>query len=480
MRLVLAEGFFDPLFESLQFGHTIREAAAMTTDVTAEGYQNFVATRGWLPWNLLGSLESLLHLFGDRPLAIRSSASGDPRGTGIFFSRYAPNRLDAVVPALCEVVASNFSPDAVLFRERTGASGAFGVILEPLIAQPIDDTGTIAPILSGMGYTSTASGPGYIRVGVGLGGGVSQRDAERISRSDLAPFQGNLGKYIFETTYEMVSGRSLARDSGLLRVTGGQPTNHWSVAVFDPEEPPNYLSTFACHKREPVMDNLHVLNLFPLFDALEALETAMGIPQYFEWALTLRVVEKFPRVVEPTFWITQIADVDPVTDALDWGTDQDIVGEALLVRGTGIRICQGIVFCEKPQDIENLRQFNAQHQGYMLVYSSILTTNDGLIRGIREGHEFHVLHVPDFSNATAVYERQDFRHNSDPEEHFGGKLRALGFFFGVLDWNISQPLFDLQRSATTDPQTGLTYYPGPVRVISREQQNRAKIAVLGK
>lgn len=450
-RIVLAEGYFDEFFQRNGFGRTLK-------DVPIEENTGANIQRGSLTSNEFTVLQKIAHSYGNTPLVIRSSAEGDARGTGTYKSIFVENRMTSVRKAVQQVLASYFSRDAVAFRRDAKTGEGFGIIVEPIIGQDLDHC--IAPLLSGFGYTSTSRGEGYINAVPGLGGGVESRDGERLTKSAVLEYQGSLLEYLYEERQQMFRGWKTKRGSALLRTDRSGMSDGYSATAYFP-------STSYRKQAEIAPTSIYLegelrrafgdINLLPLFSMTEKMESLMGKPQYFEWAMTF-------ENGKPVYWITQIADVSKRLDLIDF----ENLGEVLLmghtVTGSGIKECSKIANCWNPDDVPRLNRFNETNKDYVLLYSSRLTSAGvGINRKLRYG---------DFSNASVFLEIQDAQHLGNPVAHLGGQLDLTGKLFAVLDYDAEvPPNWDKLHNGELDEE-GLRVYQGDVKVVSSERQNR--------
>ena len=471
-RYVLAEGFFDGFFRENGLGADLRSAGAGPDVVQRILDGTFSRAESAI-------IAQLSAFFPGAALAVRSSAKGDARGTGTYESKFCGSDSERLTKALRTVLASYFSPGAVVFRRQAATGEGFAVIIEPVVGEMLsreEDDSSFGPVLSGTGYTSTSRGEGYVKVVPGLGGGVDSRKAEVLMRSKLLPAGGMLGEYIVEEHDRILTHSSYGgsfRHSSLLRTD--TRSRHWdeenphpfSAQVLEQDEGRWYLISEreVVYKKELEL-SIDDLQMLPLFELMRELEARFGRPQYFEWALT------FPNG-QPRWWITQIADVDPKLDLMEFGDLGRAVYMGHSVIGAGEKRCKGIAFCWDPNDVAELARFNETHQDYLCLYSSRLTTSflEGVIRRIG---------LEDISNASVLLEIQDAGHSSDPLSHFGGALDMTRKFFAVRAWRKDlrddhlADLLERNQDVLEEKVRRLgrmAVYDVPVRVIASERQN---------
>lgn len=390
-----------------------------------------------IPEKILGStfsmseravLEGSRNFFGIHPLLLRSSGPGDAWGIGMYNSSTAFNNPRSVQQAFLKTLASFFTPDAFSFRQDAGVKTGFGIMIQPLVANWIRIF--LTPILSGIAMTSDNGEEGYIRLVPGLGGGVSTEDGEQITRSQLASdlYGGNLGAYILERSGYMGSvrieeGQGIER-SALLRTNGtiidDIPEHGFYCTVFDPRSFKGIARNMFVWGEQHVA-SLYQLNLLPLFDRLEKLRQILGRDQYIEWALTL---EKG----QPVYWCLQLSDVDAQRDLVDFGD----LNTAILQAGNNVRIgtkggkidrvCQGAFFLFGNEDVQRLRDFNQDHEGYILIASA---------KAVFRGSHGKPLPYSYFNRAAGVLEIADAYHESTVP-HFEGLIKAVGKFYAVI------------------------------------------------
>lgn len=452
-RVVLAEDYFDGFFQRNGFGRNLRdvqqvqdlEVKIRSGSLTSEEFQILRKVNNCYGGGLI-------------PLAVRSSAEGDSRGTGTYKSEFCEGHPAQLGIAVKRVLASYFSQDAIAFRRDAKTGEGFGIMIEPIIGQQIGEY--IAPIISGFGYTSTSRGDGYVNVVPFLGGGVDTRDGERITENAVTKHGGTLGDYIYGAIQEMAY--SVMRRTALLRTKSGDH-EYYSGKAFRRREKdyPNGLMNVSLKLEETLQHQLGELDFISFFQKMKKMERVFGKPQYFEWAVTI-------EYGEPKFWITQIADVNKRLDVMDFDDSGRVLFEGHTVTGTGIKTCDKIAECWNPGDESGLYGFNQENRNYVLLYSSRLTSRAGA----------HSLHYSQFSNASVFLEIQDANHSGDPVAHLGGQLDMAGKFFAVLDHNEENPTqFDRFKEGCRK-EHDISVYQRRVKVISSERQNRMVVSEL--
>ncbi len=420
-RTVLAEDYFDGFFQKNGLGKSFK-----SVDVI----ENLEAKirRGSLTREEFETLQKVGFSYGKSPLVVRSSAEGDSRGTGIYKTEFCDNEIKAITPALKKVLASYFSENAVLFRKDSGAEKGFGIIIEPIIGQWLDDT--FCPVLSGFAYTSTSKGEGYINVVPGIGCGVESRDGKKITKTSLKECEGNLKLYL-----ENLENKKL-----------------------------DIVERIQYGKSVRIKNSINRINLFPFFNMMDEMEKAFGMPQYFEWAMTL-------EQGIPEYWIIQIADVAKKADIFEFGDLGEIMLNCYSVTGNGMKECSKITYVFNPDELDNLYKFNKENENYVLLYSSRLTTTF-LGRAVDRLEYRHV------SNAAVLIEQVDAPHAISPIAHWQGKLDVTKKLFGVLDTcdtesgNLDLFFRRLQKEGRMD------VYPGKVKVVASERQDRMIVAAI--
>ncbi len=456
-RTVLAEGYFDGFFQRNNLGNSLRE-------VEINPYLEDKVRKGSLTREEFEVLCRVCHQYGDSPLAVRSSAEGDSRGTGTYKSVFTENDVNKTRKSVKRVLRSYFTEDAVLFRKDANTGDGFGIMIEPIIGQDIDFA--FAPVLSGFGYTSTSRGDGYVNIVPGLGGGVDTKDGEKITEDKLREFNGNLMDYAREKRHSMFGmfGAKVRRRSALLRTDHDFPMfnrGSYSAKAFlrgDRNGACNCSLTFD----DEILRGLEDLDMSPLFEMMKRMEDSFGKPQYFEWAMTL-------ENGKPVYWITQVADVSKKLDTFDFEDLGGILFTGHTITGSGIKTCCKIADCWNPDDVEPLYNFNQQNENYVLLFSSRMTTAalSAHIRSIR---------YRDFSNASVLLEIQDARHLGDTVSHLGGQAAVTGKFVGVLDYDADPPpQWDKVRAKEID-EYGMRVYQGKLKVIASEKQNKMVVS----
>jgi hypothetical protein len=460
-RYFFAQDYFEGFFQKNKLGTNLNDVE-ITEDLESR------IKHGSLTQNEFLELERAINSIEGDLIAIRSSAAGDARGTGIYKTEFLVKNTSNVVKSLKKVLASYYSPDAIAFRKDANTGEGFGIIIEPLIGQNIDSQ-TFAPVFSGFSYTSTSRGEGYISVVPGIGGGVNSRDCEKINRRGAERFGNKLLDYMIKRKKDAFDyDRMPGRKSALVKPRGMAFDDNFFVgeAYCKPTKygRGGFLNA-GFDFNENVRNLIFDLDLNTILDLMERTEKVFGKPQYFEWAMTI-------EDSKPKYWITQIADVDKKLDIMNFGDFGEIIFACHTVTGSGIKECHKIVDCWNPENVEPLYKVNQTNKDYILLFSSRLTTSmlSSDVRG---------LSYSDYNNASVFIEIQDSLHlDGNPTSHLDGRLRDTGKFFGVLDYDSDiPPKFDLFRSKSVD-ESGIRVYQGRFKVVSSERQNKLVVYAL--
>jgi len=113
---------------------------ALERGASPEELQNLIL-RCKFNGNEFREISAIANRFSETPIAVRSSAHGDCRGTGIYESTFCVNNGSelknavALANAMKEVLASEFSEDAITFRKDLGLPGGMAVIVEPVFGK---------------------------------------------------------------------------------------------------------------------------------------------------------------------------------------------------------------------------------------------------------------------------------------------------------------------------------------------------------
>lgn len=199
------------------------------------------------------------------------------------------------------------------------------------------------------------------------------------------------------------------------------------------------------------------------------METAFGKPQYFEWAMTF-------EDRDPNFWIIQIADVAKKLDTFDFEDFGNSLVEGHSVVGTGAIESDLVVSCMDADNVDQLRDFNQQHKGYVLFYTGDLTSGG---QNLRRYHlKQRQLRYTDVNNASVLIEIGNAQHRGDPLAHFQGQLDMTGKLFGVSNFDYDdQEFWDKWYGfwEGADESTGIRILHKKVRAVGSERQNKIVI-----
>jgi hypothetical protein len=353
-RVVLAMGFFD----AFKGRNGIKDA--VRRGVSAEELWDLLREARFSKdeMNILGEIAKR---FKGTPLAIRSSAHGDCRGTGAYESFFCPSNAHRMADAIKKVIYSEFSSDAVDFRRDAGLPAGMAVILEPVFGQVFrsNDASSIEyifPQCGGNGFTSTSFGKGLIRLVAGLptqavvGGGFNVEEGCEATFGSILHFNIKTIKDFKITDPRAAYGK--LSYNGVVNWMHGE-----GISVRNGHKHFVYALT-----------TLRGLGVNWLFERLRTLERLLGNPQYVEWAL-------IDRDGKPEAAILQIADAEPKKDFYEFSEAKNVLFRSNFVVGTGQKVCDGLVFVWNPADSRLLAEYNEKHSNYIVVYAGRLATS---------------------------------------------------------------------------------------------------------
>ncbi len=443
---MLAEGFFDAFFRANGLGRDLRSVRP------SEDFWDHIL-QGRFTTEQHAIIDMISGMFNPRPLAVRSSAAGDSRGTNTYatgFTKNTPARLERTIR---EVLASYFTEKAQIFRRLSRSGEEMGIFIQPVIGQWLDKSREdFAPVLSGYGYTTGPGGEPVIYIEWGLSGAVSSDSAECIPQRVIEGWKWSLKRYV-ETENSRL-GESALR-SNLL---GFAPP--WgdivSIAVLSR---PGY----GVHENhlcpEAFFGSRYAdFSLEPLFSGLTRLEARLGSRQYVEFAITV-------PPAGPQCWITQVAEVSEKTDWVVFEDSKNALFACDQVTGAGERICDGAVICDVGDDgrraLEALRRYNRGHENYLLFFSGQFLTDN-------------LLDLTHFSNAPVLIDMNDYPHTGPISGHFRGLADVLGKFLARLkrDSELGRGIQWLRDQSRRED--GLFVYDGKLRAKARESEKKEK------
>ncbi|MDO8554785.1 MAG: PEP/pyruvate-binding domain-containing protein [Candidatus Micrarchaeota archaeon] len=397
-RVVFAMGFFD------DFKRRNEVMAAVEKGIQPNAIQQLIRNAIFNA-DELANITEIAKRFIRVPIVVRSSAHGDCRGTGIYESGYVVNSLpslaeniDTIVSEIKVTLASEFSEDAIEFRKKCGLPPGMAVIIEPVFGIQIPD-GIISsdipyiprafffgPLYGGHGHTSTASGPGYTIISAGLptstvlGKGIKAVEGEDDGFLGRIP----LTKKHANTELSLICG-SVVYPSG--------------NTIMNVKLPPNAI--FG-------------MTLEWLFSRLKKLESLLGKPQYYEFAVIEKDGNPIPALV-------QIADISLSHDFYEFPNTERLVARGTQVEQGGNITCRDMVYVTSPGDLRLLDSFNKTHSNYILVINCNL---------LSAGNKISFSYL---SNAAVVAELGYKPHAASLAAHFGGSLIESGKLVLSLD-----------------------------------------------
>jgi len=331
--------------------------------------------------------------FHDKPIIARSSGAGDALGIGIYESVFTTGA--GLRDAVRAVLASFFTQDAVMFRRDFNLEDTFGVFIDEVVGQVLDEN-CYAPIFSGALYTTCNNGKARIVFDVGLDGVNSEKPFERRSSVERVAYTPN-------ERYASSLHRALGRVTDWEAIKKGRPIifYHTHLKYFNTEEgilQYGQVSPQAELTRLP-FDKI----ISRLVEKIRPkIEQATGGPKYIEFAIT--------HDPETVYWLTQIAELETTLDEQELGKDEDaLVISTGNAGGSGKKICRNIVV---GKNLDDVAEYNAHNRDHILVLLP------GHIRTF--GMQDPPLRYRHVSKASVILEAP-----SDMEEFKGTKLRYL-------------------------------------------------------
>lgn len=450
-------------------------------------------------------LVGICNRFADHPvLAVRSSAQGDARGTGIYESAFTANSRKFAGQGLARVLKSFYTQGAKDFRRQAELGDDFAVMFQPAIGQFLVNDRTwklFGPPLSGYGYSETRFDfYGAINVVAGLGGGVDRPGGEHINYAELSMARGLSETYrpfdrrdtlSFLDYIELIKEgeqtlevdrvqtdfrdhRLLGRAEGLASVSSLALRIDTKDGIYTPfsfsqnlvdyvDDDEQEGGIYSWHEEDSVL--LRALKVFEperLLDALQKMEEIAGYPLYIEWALRIEEEKGKPYILQISpYEVTERARIEAQLPA-----DTLLTGNN--VKGHGVKNANKIVFCSRPHSVKTLRHFNQdpQNAGYILVYSAQITTN-----------KYGILDFADFSNASAVLETGSGMHGSSTMlDHITGAMDLTGKFFATIDDELTDmPAFMDQVVSGRTVGEGMEHikvFDGNFTIVADETQDR--------
>ena len=361
----------------------------------------------------IGIILNIAKQFEGIPLAVRSSAHGDSRGTGIYDSEVYFNKdekADELIKKIKSVLVSEFTWNAIHFREDTGLNGGMAVIIEPVLGQRfLGGRGEKAkelcygPVYGGIAYTSTSSGKGILSFAPGLptvavkGLAMTAREGDKRTISEIA---SNSSFYFYENDARAAYNKNYV-------IIDIATKGEW--LILDTE----VLSKMYVNIKNEIKNS----STEWIFEKLKKLENLLGKPQYVEWAII--ETDKKSEIA-----ILQMSDINLKTDFYEFADNEKTLVKSNFVSGSGIKICKNIVRVMSRGSIELLSEYNDGHEDYMVIYAG------EMISTIPSYHD--PLEYQHLRNSSVVVELYNAQHDEHPIAHFEGALSSTGKLFMVV------------------------------------------------
>lgn len=449
-RVVFAMGFFDAFRERNGINEAIKRGAAPREirDLIRNGKFSADETQVFI--------DEIAKRFRGKVIAVRSSAHGDCRGTGIYSSEFCLSKnIGGISKTVKEVLCSEFSKNAIAYRKDLGHPAGMAVIIEPIFDGEAFEPRyaearemLIAPQYSGLAYTSTSWGKGRIQFVAGMptvavnGGGFIAEEGCADTLEDILWEINDIYK-TRERDHRAAHENLLMKMLDWKRGTG--------------------ISTLTGHEYELDVNrrSLHGLSVGWLFERLKALEQLLGKPQYVEFALA-------DRGGKPAAAILQIANVELSRDFYEFSETRNIMARSNLVVGSGRRVCDGLVFVCNPDDRYPLSEYNEKHSNYIVLYAGRLTSNI-----MWHGK----INYSDLSNSAVVVEKYEMMHTCHPVAHFEGMIQQSGKLFMVVG-NIDWDKLEGSKREIHVGDASLIIYDAKFRVTASERQQKGIIELI--
>lgn len=423
----------------------------------------------------LETIYNVWKIFGEVPIAIRSSAHGDALGTGIYESEFLDltnrwgNGPEEFLEAVRRVLASEFSEKAIAYRRNAGLDPGMAVIIEPVFGEmkkkKYPDSYCVGgkpyterffgPAIGGVAHTATYEGPGKTIICKGLptkavvGRGVTITEQDQGSLRDIL---GDLDAMFLDGLVPPVRGdQESVSEHGL---TGPSKTLRTG----------QYIEAQVVEK-SGVFEPLIKEALDWLFERLRKLEGILGKPQRIEWA----------AVDGPRVGVVQISDMNMERDFFEFVEGKRTVLKSHYVVGSGQRVCDGVVYVSNPGTINELYEYNQKHEGYVVIYDGVLKS---------EGGDWDLPYEA-ISNAACLIDRTTGAcHAAPPESHWKGALKSSGKLFMVTgtfnkdvlgEAEIIRPNTDW---AENEPWVNMEIYPVKVKVTVSQAQGKGIVELV--
>lgn len=390
----------------------------------------------------LGDVSSLIRdVYGEGPAILRSTASKDARGTGAYSSFPVLNIPERIEEAFPRVVSTFFSYGASAWRARVGAGAECAVMIEPLVCESMttpNGATAWAPCLSGMGYSRSGIGEGFIKISYGLGGGAGVR----LTRAVLDRVDYSAQRYC-----EVDVGRAVSKEFFVMAVC------------------PQRLSGFVTERQNFASRYLRGITLRPIVDGLAALDAQLGNPVYVEWAIT-----RDDTTGAQQNWLLQLAVVPPQDDIWEFGALDAVLLEATDVRRGRDLDLEAIVVVHHKSELEALAAFNATHSAYLLIYGPEVMGSLGF-------HEECPLTFHHISNAAMLMFSPVRSEHRQWEEHLRGLAEEAGIMIGLgqLAKDDSDKKYWARVRRNFDQVNGLPVYRRPLRVRYSSSKREAVV-----
>jgi hypothetical protein len=358
------------------------------------------------------------------PLVMRSSGNGDAIGVGVYSSSVFSDNARSARDAFAKVVASYFSNEAIIYRQRAEIESGFAMFMQPLVGtaqegvseyRPSETAQIFDTLLSGNARIGTPRSPrGSMKLQPGHGCAVAIPGLPAFDFADT---------WLDDGSAERSSAEVIVNNTGhRYTVANSAETNIMYVKKAESGWKEDY-GEYSSTNRSSQLESL---TIGALKEQLSRIHDVLGNrPAYYEF-----VVRNGDNGEE--LYVVQKGDLQ-VRDAsveitIDNARKEDILLNNMVVEaGNGYSPVFKTIVCfegESNFDLYAFDETEAAQNGYLLALRA------------EKIDKVNPINVRRLKNARAIVtiESKGRSHTTRPEEHVAGYSEALGIpFISVFD-----------------------------------------------
>lgn len=380
--------------------------------------------------------KQIASMLSDRkPVAVRSSATDEQGGTGIyessFFIPMGDVKEDLFDLENSEIKAyySYHSKDAFCYR-KAGKENGMGVLIQPMVGNWFDKY--FMPVLSGV--CTFKNGEPVIRMGIGLGTKFVRLDEA------IVPELTDTADTLIKSLEKLKFTDSLNSETGRIEIN-------------------NYIPEIVRRKAIAQVEKFLIIK--------EAWKKYLELNKQYYWEFAIDESHDKPCIIQ-----SSLEEAKPTIAELE-KPEGTILCEGTETVNTGIKYGKGVImmgFDYTDQDVETVERFNAENKNFLFIPPDVFTNQ---LEARKDGHLIGFRH---FSNAAAITEIQNSGHADKAGTHFAELCRRKDILF--LGVKIGERMLDIWKLLKEPKQIGPNTYFYDLKFKATNTAEKGRVEIL--